>query len=83
MALSQAAGGRLAAPPQGLFGRVDVGADTQAMAQAMPDHGWLTAPGTLFHATPRPSALMRVNFDSSRDPKFWLAVAAWRAGRTV
>lgn len=83
VALAQAAGCRFAAPPRGLFGWVDVGADTQAMAQAMLDHGWLTAPGTLFHATPRPSALMRVNFATSQDPKFWRAVAAWRAGRTV
>jgi DNA-binding transcriptional MocR family regulator len=81
VALALGAGCRFAAPPQGLFGWVDVGVDTQAMAQAMLDEGWLIAPGHLFHATPRPTPLMRVNFASSQDAKFWRAVAAWRAAR--
>jgi DNA-binding transcriptional MocR family regulator len=69
--LAQEAGFRFAAPPAGLFGWVDVGADTEALAQALLDEGWLTAPGTLFHATPRPTTLMRVNFATSQDARFW------------
>lgn len=65
------AGFRFAAPPAGLFGWVDVGADTEALAQALLDDGWLTAPGALFHAARRPSPLMRVNFATSQDPRFW------------
>ncbi len=65
------AGCRFAAPPQGLFGWVDVGADTEMLAQALLDRGWLTAPGSLFHATPRPTTLMRINFASAQDARFW------------
>jgi DNA-binding transcriptional MocR family regulator len=83
VALALGAGCRFAAPPQGLFGWVDVGTDTQPMAQAMLDAGWLIAPGHLFHATPRQTPLMRVNFATSQDAKFWRAVAAWRASRAA
>jgi len=74
-------GFRFVTPPQGLFGWVDVGADTERLAQVMLDEGWLTAPGTLFHATPRPTTLMRVNFATTQDAHFWrrLRVAADRA----
>jgi DNA-binding transcriptional MocR family regulator len=65
------AGCHFAAAPQGLFGWVDVGRDTDALAQVLLDEGWLTAPGSLFHATPRPSSLMRVNFATSQDARFW------------
>jgi len=72
------AGFRFAAPPAGLFGWVDVGTDTERLAQALLDDGWLTAPGALFHATPRPTTLMRVNFATAQDVRFWrrLRVAA-------
>lgn len=70
-ALVHKAGFRFAAPPAGLFGWVDVGADTEALAQRLLDDGWLTAPGVLFHAERRPSPLMRVNFATSQDPRFW------------
>ena len=59
------------AEPAGLFGWVDVGADTEPLAQRLLDEGWLTAPGTLFHATPRPTPLMRINFATSQDSRFW------------
>jgi DNA-binding transcriptional MocR family regulator len=62
---------RFAAPPRGLFGWVDVGVDTERLAQAMLDAGWLLAPGALFHATHRSTTLMRINFASSVDPRFW------------
>ncbi|MBA4177665.1 MAG: PLP-dependent aminotransferase family protein [Leptothrix sp. (in: Bacteria)] len=69
--LVREAGFTFAAPPAGLFGWVDVGVDTEPLAQALLDDGWLTAPGTLFHAAPRPTTLMRVNFATAQDAHFW------------
>jgi DNA-binding transcriptional MocR family regulator len=69
--LAREAGFHFVTPPAGLFGWVDVGADTEALAQALLDRGWLTAPGALFHATRRPSTLMRVNFATAQDARFW------------
>jgi DNA-binding transcriptional MocR family regulator len=76
--LARDAGCRFVTPPAGLFGWVDVGTDTEAMAQALLDEGWLTAPGTLFHTTPRPGTLMRVNFATSQDARFWQRLATMR-----
>jgi DNA-binding transcriptional MocR family regulator len=72
------AGCRFVTPPQGLFGWIDVGVDTDRLAQAMLDDGWLLAPGSLFHATPRPTTLMRINFASSQDARFWKALVETR-----
>jgi DNA-binding transcriptional MocR family regulator len=69
--LARAAGCRFVTPPAGLFGWIDVGVDTDRLALRLLDEGWLTAPGSLFHATPRPTTLMRINFASARDPRFW------------
>ncbi len=71
--LALAHGCRFVTPPQGLFGWVDTGVDTEALAQQMHDQGWLLAPGHLFHATRRPSTLMRINFATSQDARFWQA----------
>jgi DNA-binding transcriptional MocR family regulator len=76
--LAESHGCRFAAPPRGLFGWVDVGADTERLAQLMLDDDWLIAPGALFHATPRPSTLMRINFATSQDVRFWRALARAR-----
>lgn len=76
--LALEAGCRFASEPQGLFGWVDVGADTERLAQTMFDDGWLLAPGSLFHATPRPTTLMRVNFATTQEPRFWKALARAR-----
>jgi DNA-binding transcriptional MocR family regulator len=76
--LAEAAGCRFVTPPQGLFGWIDTGVDTERLAQAMLDDGWLLAPGALFHATPRPTSLMRINFASSQDPAFWKALNSVR-----
>lgn len=76
--LAQAAGCHFVTPPQGLFGWVDVGTDTEALALALADEGWLIAPGTLFHATPRPGTLMRVNFATTQDARFWQRLKALR-----
>ena len=71
--LALAHGCRFVTPPQGLFGWVDTGVDTEALAQRLHDQGWLLAPGHLFHASRRPSTLMRINFATSQDARFWQA----------
>ncbi len=76
--LALAAGCTFAAPPAGLFGWVDTGVDTDALAQRMLDVGYLLAPGALFHATRRPGTLMRINFCTTQDAAFWQALAAVR-----
>ena len=48
----------------------------EALSQALLDEGWLIAPGTLFHATPRPTTLMRINFATTQDPRFWQRLQA-------
>jgi len=69
--LALAAGCRFAAEPAGLFGWVDTGVDTDALAQRMLDEGYLLAPGALFHAGRKPSTLMRINFATTQDAAFW------------
>jgi DNA-binding transcriptional MocR family regulator len=69
--LALAAGCRFAAEPRGLFGWVDTGVDTDALAHRMLDEGYLLAPGALFHAARRPSTLMRINFATTQDAVFW------------
>ncbi|MEP7298097.1 MAG: PLP-dependent aminotransferase family protein [Burkholderiales bacterium] len=76
--LAEAHGCRFAAPPRGLFGWVDVGVDTERLAQVMLDE-WLIAPGALFHATHRPTTLMRINFATTQDLRFWRALDRARA----
>jgi DNA-binding transcriptional MocR family regulator len=76
--LAEEAGCRFVTPPAGLFGWLDVGADTEALAQVLLDEGWLTAPGTLFLASRRPSNFMRVNFATSQDARFWRRLQAHR-----
>jgi DNA-binding transcriptional MocR family regulator len=75
--LAEAHGCRFAAPPRGLFGWVDVGVDTERLAQMLLDD-WLLAPGALFHATHRPTTLMRINFATTQDPRFWRALTIAR-----
>ena len=69
--LALAHGCTFAAEPAGLFGWVDTGIDTEALAQRMLDEGYLLAPGALFHATRQPSTLMRINFATTQDATFW------------
>ena len=68
----------LAAEPAGLFGWIDTGVDTDALAQRMLDHGYLLAPGALFLADRRPSTLMRINFATTQNAEFWQVFAALR-----
>jgi DNA-binding transcriptional MocR family regulator len=76
--LARDAGCHFVTPPQGLFGWVDVGVDTERLAQALLDDGWLIAPGALFHATPRSTTLMRVNFATAQDARIWRRLKALR-----
>jgi DNA-binding transcriptional MocR family regulator len=69
--LALGAGCRFAAEPRGLFGWVDTGVDTDALAQRLLDDGYLIAPGALFHAARTPSTLMRINFATTQDATFW------------
>jgi DNA-binding transcriptional MocR family regulator len=80
--LARQAGCTFVFEPQGLFGWVDTGMDTERLTIPMLDAGWLIAPGALFHAQRRPSTLMRINFASSQDAKFWKALQAARKRRT-
>ena len=56
-----------------------VGTDTERLSQALLDDGWLIAPGALFHATPRSSPLMRINFATTQDARFWQRLQAIKA----
>lgn len=67
-----------AAEPAGLFGWVDTGVDTDALAQTLLDAGYLLAPGALFHANRQPSTLMRINFATTQDAAFWKVFAQHR-----
>jgi len=75
-ALASRQGFQWAAPPDGLFGWLDVGVDTERLAQPLLDAGWLTAPGALFSATRAPGSLMRINMATSQDPAFWRTLRA-------
>ncbi len=78
--LALAAGCRFVTPPAGLFGWVDTGVDTERLATDMLDDGWLLAPGTVFHPGRRPSTLMRINFATTQDARFWHAFEKARLG---
>ena len=77
--LALAHGCRFEAEPAGLFGWVDTGVDTDALAQRMLDEGYLIAPGALFHAARKPSTLMRINFTTTQEATFWKVFARLRA----
>ena len=76
--LALAHGCRFEAEPAGLFGWVDTGVDTDALAQRMLDEGYLIAPGALFHAVRKPSTLMRINFATTQEATFWKVFARLR-----
>ena len=77
--LALAAGCTFATPPAGLFGWVETGVDTDALAQRMLDEGYLLAPGALFHASRQPSTLMRINFATTQEAQFWQVFSTLRA----
>ena len=78
--LAQKHGCTFAAPPAGLFGWVDTGVDTDSLSQRMLDHGYLLAPGALFHAERQPSTLMRINYATTQEPVFWKLFDKLRGG---
>jgi DNA-binding transcriptional MocR family regulator len=78
--LALAHGCSFAAEPAGLFGWVETGVDTDALAQRMLDEGYLLAPGSLFHAVRKPSTLMRINFATTQEAAFWKVFARLRDG---
>lgn len=71
VALAERSGARFVTPPRGLFGWVDVGVDTERLAQPLLDAGWLTAPGVLFSATRQAGSMMRINFATAQAAAFW------------
>ncbi|RZL09262.1 MAG: PLP-dependent aminotransferase family protein [Rubrivivax sp.] len=79
--LARQAGCTFVSPPQGLFGWVDVGVDTERLTLPLLDAGWLIAPGALFHAQRQAGTLMRLNFASGQDAKFWKALQVARDQR--
>jgi len=82
--LATDAGCRFVTPPQGLFGWIDVGVDTERLSQALQAEGWLSAPGVLFSATRQAGSLMRINFATAQDAQFWTLLRRLRgpASRT-
>lgn len=68
---ARGAGCRFVSPPRGLFGWLDVGIDTDRLAERLATKEWLIAPGRLFYATPQATTLMRVNFATAQDVRFW------------
>lgn len=65
-----------AVPPQGLFGWLDTGVNTDRLAESMHAQGWLLAPGSLFHVQAEPSRLMRINFATAQDARLWRTLRA-------
>ena len=76
--LALAHGCTFATEPAGLFGWVETGVDTDALAQRMLDEDYLIAPGSLFHAVRTPGTLMRINFATTQDAAFWKVFARLR-----
>jgi len=76
--IAESHGCTFASPPRGLFGWVETGVDTERLSELLLDD-WLIAPGALFHAVHRPTTLMRINFATSHDPRFWQALDSARA----
>ena len=76
--LALAHGCSFAAEPVGLFGWVQTGVDTDALAQRLLDEGYLIAPGSLFHAVRAPGTLMRINFATTQEAAFWQVFARLR-----
>ena len=66
----------LCRPQAGFLGWFDTGVDTNRLAAAALDAGYLFAPGALFSPTQTPSTWLRLNIATSADP----AMLKWLAG---
>lgn len=64
----------LCRPPAGFLGWFDTGVDTNALAAAALDAGYLFAPGALFSPHQTPGTWLRMNIATSDDPQMlkWL-----------
>lgn len=62
------------APMGGMFVWADAGLDTQPLAEAMLEQGYLMAPGSLFSPEQRPSTWMRFNVATSGNPRMLAAL---------
>lgn len=71
-------GCRFETAPQGLFGWVDTGVDTDRLARQLHESGYLIAPGRLFDPEGAPSTHMRLNFAHGQDLGFWSEYARAR-----
>ena len=71
-------GFEFSAPPQGLFGWLDTGVDSERLAQRLQLAGWASAPERLFSASRRGGPHLRVNFASAQDARYWQALAQAR-----
>ena len=71
--------GFLAAPLAGLFGWVDAGGDTDALAPRRLNEVCLLAPDALFRASRQPRTLMRINFATTQAAEFWRVYPKMRA----
>lgn len=65
-----------ATPGVGMFVWADAGIDTNPVARAMLDRGYLMAPGSLFLPDQRPSTWMRFNVANTTNPKMLAALDA-------
>jgi DNA-binding transcriptional MocR family regulator len=64
-----------ASPPVGMFVWADTGLDSGPLAEAMLEHGFLMAPGSLFSPDQRQSTWMRFNLATSGNPKMLAALS--------
>ena len=71
-------GCRFAAPPRGLFGWVDVGVDTERLAQRLLDELADRAGRAVPRRRRGRRTLMRINFATTQDARFWRALARAR-----
>ena len=76
VALVRRHGWSFAWAPDGLFGWVDVGVDTEAVAALLAPAGWSIAPGALFDPHGKSSTRLRLNVATSSDPAFFAALHA-------
>ncbi len=76
--LAEQAGCRFSAPPAGLFGWLDTGVDSDALARRLAALGQRLAPERLFSPTRRSGPHLRINFAAAQDPRFWKLLAEQR-----
>jgi DNA-binding transcriptional MocR family regulator len=76
--LAEQAGCRFSCPPAGLFGWLDTGVDSDALARLLAAQGQRVAPERLFSPVRRGGTHLRINFAAAQDPRFWKLLAEQR-----